>query len=392
MRAMRASLTVLGLLASATLIACGSSSDTGKNQSGTNGTDGGGTDAGNYVAPTGAPITGAQDNVWTWVPVDGAVCRDGSPAGFGVNMNSASKNLMIYLQGGGACYNAITCFANPPNFDSSTIASAASGGVLDRTNAANPVKDWNMVFVPFCTGDVHGGTATNVTVPGVAGLQQFVGYTNMGLFLDRIVPTFKNVQHVLHTGMSAGGFGSGLTIQLVADKFPPGTNITFIDDSGPPMSSTYLPSCLQGSWRTTWGFDNSFLKDCGADCPDPNNFAIDWSLHLLKKYPTQKSGLIESIDDSVITLFYGWGTNNCATPGSAVATPVDAATFKAGLLDFRSEITAKTQNFGTYYPNSTQHTWTQGASFYTEDEGGTALVDWYTNILNGGTPTQVGGN
>ena len=50
---------------------------------------------------------------WTWVPVPGSHCRDGSATGFGINVNPASKNLMIFLEGGGACFNALTCGMNP---------------------------------------------------------------------------------------------------------------------------------------------------------------------------------------------------------------------------------------------------------------------------------------
>ncbi len=36
-------------------------------------------------------------------------------------------------------------------------------GRLDRTNPHNPVRDWSMLFVPYCTGDVDSGS--NVPQP-----------------------------------------------------------------------------------------------------------------------------------------------------------------------------------------------------------------------------------
>ena len=47
----------------------------------------------------------------------------------------------------------------------SGLTAAYSPGIFDFTNAANPVKDWSGVYVPYCTGDVHFGTADNVTIP-----------------------------------------------------------------------------------------------------------------------------------------------------------------------------------------------------------------------------------
>ena len=64
---------------------------------------------------TGAPIT-AADKTWTWVDFPGAKCRDGSDTGIGVNFNAASDKVMIYMEGGGACYNAITCGTNPAKY------------------------------------------------------------------------------------------------------------------------------------------------------------------------------------------------------------------------------------------------------------------------------------
>jgi hypothetical protein len=346
------------------------------------GSDNGGTpnSAGQYVAPTGDPVE-AQPNAWTWVPVDGAKCRDGSQAGFGINKSATSDKLMILLQGGGACYNKGTCAINPANYNSAGL-SGLTNGLFDRQQSANPVKDWNFVFVPFCTGDVHAGSAEDVVVPGVAGTQQFVGYKNMDLFLDRIVPTFPHPSQVLHTGDSAGGFGSGLTADLVGRKFPPGTKITLLDDSGPPMGSAVLPPCLQKGWVDTWGFQNTVLKDCGADCPDPGSFALDWAFHLEKAHPDSYGGLIETTDDGVITIFYGYGANNCSVSGDSLAPPVSGDAFKAGLLDFRQQIDAKTKNFGTYYITGAQHTWIETPSFYTETLNGTSLAGWVGDMLN----------
>jgi hypothetical protein len=162
--------------------------------------------------------------------------------------------------------------------------------------------------------------------------------------------------------------------------------VTLIDDSGPPMPTTQVPECLQQKWRELWGFDGTVLADCGADCPNPNDYAIDWAKHLAEKYPNSKSGLISATADGVITLFYGYGQNNCT---GSLATPVPAAQFEAGLLAFRQEMDAY-DNFGTYYINSTTHTWIGGGGFYTTTVGGTRLVDWFRDIVDGTAAADVG--
>ena len=96
---------------------------------------------------------------------------------------------------------------------------SANVGILDRTNAANPVKDWSFVYVPYCTGDFHGGNNVT-TVPGASGPpQHFVGYANVGMYLDRLVPTFHNATRILLAGLSAGGFGAVFNYARVAEAF-----------------------------------------------------------------------------------------------------------------------------------------------------------------------------
>ncbi len=356
--------------------------------------DGGSADGGGGVVPlppfptSGMPLTG-PDNTWTWIDFPDSHCRDGSTAGVSVNMNSASKNVMIFLQGGGACFDATTCGLNPANA-STQKTGGGNVGVFDRTNADNPVKDWNYVFVPYCTGDSHIGTNANGTISGVAGTQQFVGRLDMEAYLNRIVPTFKDATEVVLTGVSAGGFGAASNEYLVQRAF--GTiPVAMIDDSGPPMSDKYIPTCLQKLWRTTWGLDGSVLKDCGSACSNPDDYELDFTKFVTES--TTKAGinthvgLLDSNDDGVITLFYGYGQNNCT---GSLATPVPAATYDQGLDDFRTYIEGITPNFSTFYPPGTTHTWLASATFYTETVSNVRIVDWFKNIVVGGPAQQIG--
>ena len=254
-----------------------------------------------FVA-TGAPIM-AADGVWTWVGFPDSFCRDGSTAGIAVSLEKRVEQGDDLHRGGGACFDPRQpASANPAN--TSGQQAAKTGGVFDRTNAANPVKDWNIVYVPYCTGDIGAGNNPKGTVSGVTGTQMFVGRPNLEAFLNRIVPTFPNATNVLLTGVSAGGFGAATNVPLVQSAFP-AVKVNLIDDSGPPMSSQYLPSCLQKEWNTTWGFQNSFLKDCGAACPNPDDYVLDYAKFIGKNYSDRMAGLLESDTDGVISAFYG---------------------------------------------------------------------------------------
>jgi hypothetical protein len=335
---------------------------------------------------------------WTWVPVDGAICRDGSATGFGVSVGTETDKLMIYLEGGGACFNALTCGMNPTTYGKSNFtkdfvgagAAHASTGIFNRGFAQNPVKDWTFIYVPYCTGDVHAGNQTDQTVTGVSGKQQFVGYVNIGKDLARIVPSFPGLTKVLLTGVSAGGFGAASNYVQVAKAFG-SVPVYEIDDSGPPMPDPYNPKCLLTSQVNLWGFDKTLLKDCGADCSDLGTFPLDFAKHVGKAYPNVPLGLIESTDDGVITSFFGFGANNCT---AALPSPPSAATFTAGLAAVQTALQGY-PNFGSFIfgepgaANATQHTSLgQDSTFQNED---TSAVDTLLSAADGGTSAADGG-
>lgn len=337
----------------------------------------------------GAPIAGLQPQTWTWVPFADAYCRDGSTTGIGINVNPASTQLMIFLEGGGACFNEITCGLNPQSFGASDFSTYASdvqygggAGIFNRNDAANPVKDWNFVYIPYCTGDVHSGNNSTGAIASL-GPQKFVGYANIGQYLQRIVPTFPGVTQVLLTGISAGGFGAAANYIQVANKFG-SVPVYLLDDSGPMMDSPYVPACLAQLFIQTWSLDKTILADCGSDCSDTSHALIDFMKHIAKTYPTVRMGLIDSTGDSVITQFFGFGDSNCTAYAA-----LTAQTFTAGLQDIRTQL-ASTSNFGTFVFQGTDHTTIEtAANFDSRTSANVKLTSWVTQLL-GGTVTNVG--
>jgi hypothetical protein len=277
---------------------------------------------------------------------------------------------MIYLEGGGACFNATTCAANASSYGASNFASFGAGegttGLFNRSDTANPLADWNMVYIPFCTGDVHAGNKTDATVTGVNGKQQFVGYVNVTRAVARLVPTFPGLDKVLLTGTSAGGFGAAANYPQTAKAFAP-VPVYSLDDSGPPMEPPFVPNCLQKAWADTWGFEKTVLAECGADCPDPTNYTIDATIHTVKMYPKIPFGLIEDTDDSVITFFFGYGSNNCNA--GPLGSSLSGDMFTMGLLDSRMKLAAY-PNIGGFIFQGTDHPTLELSTYDTRTAGG----------------------
>ncbi len=332
----------------------------------------------------GEPLPAADDGVWTWVDFPEAKCRDGSPAGMGVRYGTGT-GLAIYFEGGGACFNTFTCGANPSNYDSgdfdSFIAQAGSGGIYDSGNPDNPLADWTWVYVPYCTGDVHAGARPDGTIDGVAGMQQFVGYLNVGMFLERIVPTFINdTDHVLVTGQSAGGFGAAFNYDRIADAFP-GKKVTLLDDSGPPMSDAFMVPCLQQLWRDAWNLDEILPPDCANCFNDNGGGLVNLGRFLAEKHVGQHFALISSLGDNTIRFFFGFGNNDC----TALVPSTTVERFTMGLVDLRDNwLNKPTDTWGTFFLSGEQHTWIAGGSFYNATSGANVkLVDWVSDLLDG---------
>ena len=341
----------------------------------------------------GAPITAAPDT-WTWIDVPEAKCRDGSSTGIGVRMHPGATQLAIYLEGGGACFHDASCAINDvlqswsqTDFNA-WVAATGSAGIFDTTRDDNPLRGWNMVYVPYCTGDVHAGAREHVDVPGAAAPkdQMFVGYTNIGYYLRRLVPTFAGASHVLVTGISAGGFGAALNYDRIAQAFC-GARVTLVDDSGPPMSDQYLAPCLQQRWRDLWNLDSTLPADCPACRGADGGGLVHYVDYLAKKYPSQQLGLISANQDSIISLFFGYGDNDCAGL-TGPSAPMAAATFEAGLEDLRANYFSRA-NLGSYIIPSVSHTWTTALTFYTTSVQSTPLPTWMNQIVNEQFPTHV---
>jgi hypothetical protein len=347
-------------------------------------------DASGFVPVDGgaAVITEATPEVWTWIPFPESKCRDGSTTGIGVNFNPASTKLMIYLEGGGACFNSLTCAENPSSFGAADLPtrfpSATDGGapedgngILDRDNAANPVADWNFIYVPYCTGDIHAGNNPAGVIPGLAP-QFFVGYENVDLYLQRIVPTFSTATQVLLTGVSGGGFGAAANYIHVARAFG-SIPVDLIDDSGPAMEDPYLAACLQNENRAIWNLDSTIGADCAGHCNDPASFFLDYAKYAATLYPNQTLGLMDSTDDGTITQYFGFGADDCK---AEIPVALTAAAFTAGLDDIRTKLAAET-NVGSFYFTGTDHTSLGDDNFYSRTAGTTQLTTWVQNLITG---------
>jgi hypothetical protein len=341
----------------------------------------------------GEPLPEAPPGEWTWIDFPGATCIDGSPAGIGVRYG-ISDELVIFFEGGGGCFNAATCglfYASFAHFDQLIFDllwqdTVLQSGIFSTSIADNPVRDWNFIYVPYCTGDVHAGAAPNTPVPGFAfgQPQQFVGFTNVQHFLDRIVPTFADASHVLVTGISAGGFGAAFNYDRIADAFAP-SRVTLIDDSGPPLTDPWLVPCLQSTWRELFNLDATLPPGCAQCFQDDGGGIYNMGHYLSHKHADQTLGLISAEQDLTIRTFFGYGIQGMGgqhCPGGIFELPMNGAYFEDGLYSLRTQMSVH-PNWGTYLIGGSAHTSLSFPTYYLTTVNGIRMVDWIANMLEG---------
>lgn len=339
----------------------------------------------------GEPMTGTP-GVWTWVDFADSRCMNDTPTGIGLNLAGERDKVMIFLMGGNACFDALTCqvtaYVNgfgQTEFNQDQYR-ARSAPIFNRLEADNPFSDWSYVLVPYCTGDIHAGANPAGNAGGQA--RNFHGYLNMRAFLKRIVPTFPNATQVLLTGVSAGGFGAAFNFHQVQQAFGPNVRVTLIDDSGPPMGEAFLPACLQKHWRDTWGLDFTLPETCDACFSDQGGLFAEALVDFMQaSYPDRSLGFISSSEDSVIRQFWSYGLNDCGllrgagTPGATYP----AADFRAGLLDLRDRILGSAGRARLYMPDQqgtrTKHVWL-GERIWEVEHHGVRLSDWILQALD----------
>ncbi|MFO0755830.1 MAG: pectin acetylesterase-family hydrolase [Byssovorax sp.] len=254
-------------------------------------------------APQGMPIASAPDKL-TWIPFDDAHCANGTPTGIGVSQVPGAKRLFIYLVGGGACWDKATCYDKPiaANIASGFgAADFAKAGVdawwyFNRSAPDNPFAKDNLVVVPYCTGDVHGGTR----VADYGGKPTaHVGALNMMAYLKRLTATFPDVEHVVLAGGSAGGIGASLHWARVKEAFPC-ARVDLIDDAAAILPPPYFHTDLQQTWRAAWGLDAALPADCAA-CKTELSAVYPYAA---AKSPDGRGAVMAGLSDSVVAFFF----------------------------------------------------------------------------------------
>ncbi|MFM7685232.1 MAG: pectin acetylesterase-family hydrolase [Actinomycetota bacterium] len=321
-------------------------------------------------APTNAAhTTAAAAKVWDAItaPAD-CMCSDGSGFEFFVHKGDPAK-VVFYLEGGGACFDPSTCGPDSKSFKRTVghdddLADLKTG-IFDFENPANPFADWSVVFVPYCTGDVHIGNAT--TDYGNGTIIEHKGYVNGTTALNATKDLFPNATQLFVTGESAGSVPTPLYAGLGRDLFPAATIKVLADGSGAYPDIPGINAVIGQFWGTMnavpdwtvnegmtveeWSLPGLFVQ-AGKHAPDIVFARHDYAFDKTQVFFGQLAGI----------------------PADDLVSLID---------ENETQIEAGGVELFSYISPGDSHTVLSRPEFYTETLNGTLLVDWVMALVKG---------
>ncbi len=307
------------------------------------------------------------------------ICAHGTPYAYWVRRGTVNK-LLVYYEGGGACFDQLTC--GNPVYDSSVEDDDNPGlyttGLGDVTNPANPFRDWNAVFVSYCTGDIHWGDATVTygTGPGA------VTINHRGAVNGRVVEKwarehFVAPDEVFVSGSSAGAYGAISGSTFLMEKVYRASQFNVVGDAGNGIvTDTFVQTQLLG-----WGIENNLPRWIPAlDVPDLRSLDIaDLWAAVANFYPRNRFAQYTSAFDGGSgsqTFFYNVMVN-VADITKWLNWWEQSCDWNAKMRTLAQDTAARASNYRYYIGAGDRHTIWGSNKIYTDSKGGVPpFVDW----------------
>ena len=303
------------------------------------------------------------DNDWIRYTYDteegnGPICVDGSD--FRVFVQKRSKrNLLVFLPGGGACWQGqYACARQAPLDPPTTGIFSESFTREDGSTGRNPFSEYSKVVISYCDGSVYGGDnqVDDLTFPD-GPIRYHRGVRNLSAGLDVASGEFGNARRVLFAGASAGGYGvSGLSALLMRFAFPR-ARLSVFNDSG-PLNNPEIPFIIDAQIND-WQFTQFIPESCtGCGAFEPASEPMKYWLANDRKL---NSSLFSYDTDPVIAGF--------------IVLPLSQ--YREVLLNqFDPIVAAYPKTYKRFVIRGVGHTIVGGPGFFTTELEGISVADW----------------
>jgi hypothetical protein len=268
----------------------------------------------------------------------------------------SSDELLLYLQGGGACWDYVTCHV--ANTATKVANGAIEAGIIDSDQPGNPFANFDVTYVPYCDGSVFSGTAT-VDYDGVQTYHH--GLQNLSAAVTAMKARFPSPSRIVVAGSSAGGYGTFAGYAVTRLAYPD-TPIVVFNDSGPGLQNLDASEDVQNR-VANWNFEERIPESC-TECSTQYSYLVDWALD---RDADARFAFYSYQQDGVISFFID----------------LSGAAYRQLLLDVTGDLLNRNPGrFARYFPQGTTHTVLLSQEFYTQAIGGVPLIDWTSDFLD----------
>jgi hypothetical protein len=327
------------------------------------------TEAPSPGAPAEAQKTPDLAPGWTKIEPGGdTICSRGTPFVYFVHPGTVNR-LVVYFQGGGACWSDTSCSIGGIFKETATDSDnpgQAPAGIFDLDNPDNPFKDWFLVFVPYCTGDVHWGDNTQTYT--AEGEQDLVinhkGFVNVSAVLDWIQANFEEPEKIFVSGCSAGSYGSVMGAAHVHALYPD-VPLYQLGDSGAGVITDAFFTDGFPSWGATENIPDWIPA---LDVPYTELTLAKFYIGVANYYPDDRWSQYNTADDEIQGFFFR------AMGGTGDWGQLMLASIQ--------EIQDNAPNFHSYTAPGAIHCITGDDIFYTREVEGVKFHDWVDDMVN----------
>jgi hypothetical protein len=323
-------------------------------------------------ATTDDPPSG---NVGDWISVPGGDdCRCSDGSGFELWERPADPTrVVLYFQGGGACFSAESCGPDSDTYTRNLDLGVAPdfAGIFDAANPENPLAGHSIVYVPYCTGDVHLGDSVTEYSDTVS--IDHNGFVNARKGLDTVLANYPDVEQLVVVGASAGSIPTPLFAGLAADELPDTEIITFGDSSAAYPDVPALNAAIGGVWGVLENVPEWPVND-GLS-------AEDWSMPGLYV----QAGT-EHPDITFARFDYAYDQVQAGFAALAGIQADDLVTF---IDQTEVDIEAEGVPVASFVAPGDEHTIVLQDEFYEMEVEGVRLVDFLSTLVAGEVPADV---
>lgn len=250
------------------------------------------------LASSKCAFSGFKTRVTRISPGGDTGCIFGDEYSFDVyKRGNATSKVAIYFEGGGACWNALSTAAD---LCTTTVSEPSRHGIFDD-RPANPLHDFVLVRISYCSGDAHFGLVNRsygAVQRGIQNTRAVLRWLENQQMAGEISSTLDTL---LITGSSAGSLGAQLWSTNITDYIK-ATNVVLLFDSFVGVFPLHLQSKEIRNFGACPFLPTQSLRD--ACNQDEVLFPDITKVQLMEIDPFARAAFIQSKADIVQRAYY----------------------------------------------------------------------------------------